>query len=214
MTKAIWDDVGLRLYHVGVDRGMLYTGDKIPLAVSWNGLASVTESPSGGDPQPYYLDGRRILNIASGEDFAGTIEAYASPLEFAPCAGRLRLSPGLFATDQPRQKFGFSYRTLIGNDTLATGFAYKVHVIYNATAQISDFTHGTLVASPAPQTYSWTITTVPVVSPGVKPTAHVIFDSREVSVDALSGVEAILYGDDTHDPRLPLVSELVTLLAS
>jgi hypothetical protein len=212
MTRATWDDTGSRLYHVGVDRGMLYVGDDIMEAVPWNGLASVTESPAGGDPQTFYLDGRAITSLPIGEDFAGSIETYAAPIEFAPCAGRLRVSTGLYASEQPRTTFGFSYRTLIGSDSAPAGFAYKVHVVYNATAQISDFSHGSDSSSPSVTTYSWAITTVPVSVPGFKPSAHYVFDSRLVDPDQLAEIEFILYGSETTDPRIPSIDELAILL--
>ena len=214
MTRTTWDDAGLRLFHTGVDRGMLYTGDKIPLAVSWSGLASVTEATVGSDPSPYYLDGQKILNLATGENFAGSIEAYSSPDEFAPCAGRSRLSTGLFAADQPRQTFGFSYRTLVGNDTVGTGFAYKVHIIYNATAQVSNFTHTTIAGDPTPKTNTWAFTTFPMAIDGFKPTSHVIFDTRFVDPHIIAQIEAVLYGDDTNDPRLPTAADLLGFLVT
>src|SRR5262249_5926841 len=100
MARVVWDDTGERLYQVGVDRGMLYLDPGI--AVAWVGLVSMTENPSGGDAQLYYLDGTAILNTPLGEDFAGAIEAFAAPAEFAPCAGRARLSNGLYAGEQPK----------------------------------------------------------------------------------------------------------------
>ena len=212
MTRATWDDEGLRFFHTGVDHGMLYTGDLIPLAVPWSGLASITEASVGSDPSPYYLDGQKILNLATGENFAGTIEAFSSPDEFAPCAGRSRLSTGLFATDQPRQKFGFSYRTLVGNDIVGTAYAYKIHVVYNATAQVSNFVHTTLTNDPSPKTNTWAFTTYPVVVAGFKPTSHFIFDTRSVDPHLIVNLENILYGDADNDPRLPTVEELFNLL--
>ena len=214
MTRATWDDAGLRLFHTGVDRGMLYTGDKIPLAVPWSGLASITEASAGSDPSPYYLDGQKILNLATGENFAGTIEAFASPDEFAPCAGRGRLSVGLYATDQPRQQFGFSYRTLVGNDLVGTTYGYKIHVVYNATAQVANFVHTTLTNDPSPKTNTWAFTTYPVAVAGFKPTSHFIFDTRSVDPDLITNLENILYGDDSDDPRLPTSDELITLLTT
>jgi hypothetical protein len=212
MTRATWDDAGLRLFHTGVDHGMLYTGDLIPLAVPWSGLASVTEASVGSDPSPYYLDGQKILNLPTGENFAGTIEAFSSPDEFAPCAGRGRLSIGLFATDQPRQKFGFSYRTLVGNDLKGTAFAYKIHIVYNATAQVSNFVHTTLTNDPSPKTSTWAFTTVPEVIPGFKPTSHVVFDTRHVDQYIIAKLEDILYGNADADPRLPTADELLGFL--
>jgi hypothetical protein len=207
MSKVTWDSQGRRLYHAGVDRGMLYVGAGV--AVAWNGLVSVTESPVGGDGQPYYLDGQKALDLPAGEDFAAKIETFASPIEFAPCAGRLSLALGLYAGNQPPATFGFSYRTLIGNDSSAN-LGYKINIVYNALALVADFEHTTISASPSIATYSFGITTVPIAIPGYRPTAHVIFDSRLVPV---SDVETILYGDTDNDPRLPTVTELATLLA-
>jgi hypothetical protein len=211
VPRATWDDAGTRLFQTGVDRGMLYVGTSV--AVPWSGLASVTESPTGGDAQEYYLDGRKILSISSSEEFAAKIEAFASPLEFAICAGRVEISPALYVSDQPRQGFGFSYRTLIGNDDLGTDFAYKVHLVYNALAQISDFTHGTVTDKANVSTYSWAVTTTPVVVVGYKPASHFVADSRTVDPLVLAQLESILYGDDSDDPRFPSAQEFLTLLA-
>lgn len=211
MPRATWDDIGARLFHTGIDRGMLYTD---VASVPWNGLVSVTESPNGGDAKPYYLDGQKILNIAAGEDFDGTIEAFFAPIEFASCVGNLVLSPALYATDQPRKTFNFSYRTLVGNDLSGINLAYKVHIVFNALASASDFTHGTLTDANNPQSYSWGITTSPVIVPGYRPTAHLVFDTRTNGDTVMSALENILYGNDTDAPRLPAVSEIVTLLAS
>jgi hypothetical protein len=214
MTRVVWDAPGERLYHTGVDRGMLYIDDAIPIAVPWNGLASVTESPSGASSQPFYVDGQKVLNIASGEDFGASIEAYSAPLEFAPCAGRLRLSTALFLADQPRKPFGFSYRTLVGNDSMGTDYAYKIHVVYNALAAISDYAHTSRTDKSTAKTHSWAITTTPMFVQGYKPTSHFVFDTRFNGGRLVTELENILYGDDTHAPRLPTVDELAGFLAT
>lgn len=208
MTRATWDDRGNRRYHTGVDRGMLYSG---LLGVPWNGLVSVATNSVGGDAQPYYLDGQKVLNIGSGEDFGATIVTYAVPDEFAPCAGRLRLSAGLYATDQPRQPFGFSYRTLIGNDVDGNAFAYKVHIIFNALAKIGDYDNKTIDASSEANTISIDVSTVPVSVPGYRPTAHVAFSTLTNSQDAMNGIEDILYGG-AEDPRMPTTDEIAALI--
>jgi hypothetical protein len=77
----------------------LYTGDGI--GVPWNGLTSVNETPTGGDPKPAYIDGRKFRNIASSEEFKATIEAFAAPKEFGPCDGSRSIQNGLIATQQP-----------------------------------------------------------------------------------------------------------------
>lgn len=210
MSKVTWDSQGQRLYHAGVDRGMLYVGSGV--AVPWNGLINVTETPTGGDGQPYYLDGQKALNIPAGEDFTAKIETFAAPIEFAPCAGRLSLALGLYAGNQPPSTFGFSYRSIIGNDASAN-FGYKIGIIYNALALISDFEHTTISDSPAVSSYSFGITTVPITIPGRRQTAHITVDTRQVSASNLTQMEIILYGNTANDPRMPTPTELATLLA-
>jgi hypothetical protein len=208
MPKVIWDAAGERLFHTGVDRGMLYTfpGPGVP----WSGLISVTEAPVSSDVRSYYLDGQKIMSLPGNEDFAGTVQAYTAPLEFAPCAGRLHMSPGLFATEQPKQTFGFSYRTLVGNDVAGSGFGYRIHIVYNVVAQVSNFTHATNDDSPSATAYSYTITTTPINIDGYRPSAHYIFDTRTDDPAAITAIENILYGTDSTDPRLPTMSELMS----
>lgn len=209
MVRVTWDDLGLRSYHTGIDRGMIYV-DGITPAV-WSGLASVTENPQGGDAQPVYLEGRKIRNTPSGETFQATIEAFYPPAEFAPCAGKLQISPGLYAANQVKTWFHFSYRTMIGDDV--DGLAnYKLHLVYNAVAQNSDFTTATINANITGATHSWNIFTTPVFPKGFRPTAHFIFDSRYVDDFTLDRVEAMLYGDDNSDPHMPTLDEVISLL--
>jgi hypothetical protein len=210
MARVIWDDAGERLYQVGVDRGMLYM-DPVT-AVPWSGLVSMTESPSGGDAQLFYLDGVAILNTPLGEDFAASLEAFSAPPEFAPCAGRGRLSAGLYAGEQPKASFNFSYRTLIGNDIVGTSFAYKIHLVYNAMAQVTDFQHSTDASAASIKTQSWGLTTTPEAPAGYRPTSHFIFDTTKVDPAAIARLEDILYGDVDNDPRMPTADEVVGLL--
>ena len=212
MTRITWDAPGSRLYQAGVDRGVLYVTDG-PV-VPWSGLVSVTESQVNAAASPYYLDGQKVLNIDEGSDFQATIVTYALPLEFMACAGRLQMAAGLFAGDQQRQTFSFSYRTMIGNDVAGNSLAYKLHVVYNALAQLSDFSHASIGQNPSADTYSLTVTSTPLVVPGYRPAAHISLDSRFVASDILSAGEAILYGDSSHDPRLPIIPELAYAMSS
>ena len=48
----VWDKVGERLFETGVDRGVLYVPNAAGVydtGVAWNGLTTVTESPSGAE---------------------------------------------------------------------------------------------------------------------------------------------------------------------
>ena len=49
MATLTWDQTGERLYETGVDHGVLYLPDdkgEYASGVAWNGLTTVTESPS------------------------------------------------------------------------------------------------------------------------------------------------------------------------
>lgn len=202
MAKLVWNNVGDRFYETGVDHGVLYLPDEI--GVPWTGLVSVTESPSGGEPKPLYYDGMKYSNLASAEEFEATIDAFSCPVEFYPCEGRVAIQNGLFATQQPRQSFGMTFRTLIGNDTLGTEAGYKIHLVYGALASPGDKSYTTISADKNdPATFSWNISAIPPVIPGVRPTAHFMVDSRHTPSALLSSVEDLLYGSADNDSYLP-----------
>lgn len=207
-----WGTVNERYFEAGVDRGVLYLPNAA--GVPWNGLTAVDESPSGGEPRPYYLDGIKYLNLASAEEFEATIEAISSPREFGVCDGTVSIQNGLMLTQQPRSQFGLSYRTLVGNDVDGTDHAYKIHVVYNALAAPGQRSHATLTDTPEPTALSWDISTTPPRVPGYRPTAHMVIDSRTTPEALLAEVEDILYGSDTSISSLPTAVELVALFTA
>ena len=208
MTRMTWSDPGTRFFETGVDRGVLYVNN---VAVVWNGLVSISESPTGGEAKAYYQDGVKYLNVATSEEFAATLDAFSSPKEFAPCDGTGSIAKGLFATQQPRRAFSLSYRTLVGNDLEAQNHGYKIHLVYNALAAPASRTYSTTSDTTEPSTLSWSLTTLPPSLTGLKPTAHFVIDSRETPRMLLAAIEDMLYGTDGTDPRMPLVSELIEL---
>lgn len=208
MTRLSWNTVGERFYEGGVDRGVLYVDG---LGVTWPGLVSVAESPTGGEARPYYVDGYKYLNLASSEEFEATIEAFSAPREFGPCEGINSAYAGLLITQQPRQSFDFSYRTKIGNDLEGIDHGYKIHLVYNALAAPSERAHTTLGTSGEAPVRSWSITTLAPKITGFRPTAHFIVDSRTTSQITLVAIEDFLYGTELTAPAMPTVSELMTL---
>ena len=73
--KLVWDKTGERLYETGVSQGVLYpiqTGGVYNSGTAWNGLSTVTESPSGAEPTAIYADDIKYLNLMSAEEFGGT----------------------------------------------------------------------------------------------------------------------------------------------
>lgn len=209
MPRLSWSATGERFYETGVDRGVLYVGTNP--GVAWTGLTSVSESPSGGEPKAYYIDGIKYLNLSSAEEFEATINAFNSPSEFGPCDGTVSIQNGLFVTQQPRKPFGLSYRTKVGNDIDGSDHAYKIHLVYNALAAPSERSNNTVGDSTEPNSLSWSITTLPPLVTGFKPTAHFLIDSRLTSQEVLIEVEDILYGSDANSPRLPSAQELIDL---
>lgn len=211
--KLAWDETGKRFYETGVEKGVLFpvaSGAYGP-GVPWNGLINVNEKPSGAEASPLYADNIKYLNLVSNEDFGLTIEAYTSPDEFAACDGSAEIAPGVFVGQQNRSTFGFSYVTKIGNDTDGMDHGYKIHLVYGCLASPSERNHGTVNESPEAETLSWDVTTTPVKIPGFKPTAHISIDSTKVGATELAALEAILYGSEGAESKLPLPEELITI---
>lgn len=214
MAKLVWDKTGERLYETGVKMGVLYpqVGGEYPKGVAWNGLTAVTESPSGAEATPLYADDIKYLNLMSTEEFGATIEAYTYPDEFAACDGSASIAEGVFIGQQKRQAFGLCYRTVLGNDVDNNEHGYKLHMIYGALAAPSEKAYATINDSPEAITFSWEVTTTPVAVEGYKPTASVTIDSTKVDADKLAALEAILYGTESEEARLPLPTEIAELM--
>lgn len=216
MTAIQWDQVGEREYETGVDHGVLYPRDNqgnYDHGVAWNGLVSVTESPSGAESNKQYADNIVYLNLISAEEYAATIEAFTYPDEFEECDGTAEIAPGVTIGQQNRRPFGMSYRTLKGNDVLATDFGYKLHLFWGGKAAPTEKAHTTVNDSPEAITFSWEVSTTPVSVPGFKPTATLTLDSTKVDPAKLAELETILYGTDGVDPRLPSPAEVLALFA-
>lgn len=217
MAELVWDKTSERLYETGVDRGVLYLMDstgEYNTGVAWNGLVSVTESPSGAEPYKQYADNHPYLTLMSGEEFGGTIEAFMYPPEFAECDGTANPQPGLYLGQQPRKTFGLSYRTKIGNDVDGNAHGYKLHLVYGALASPSEKSYTTINDSPEPITFSWEFTTTPVEVANFEPTAILTISSLEVAAAKMKSLEALLYGDATNEAELPKPEEVITLLTA
>lgn len=215
MTKLVWDKSGERFYETGVNKGVLYplTAGAYTKGVAWNGLTAVTESPSGAEATPLYADNIKYLNLMSAEEFGATIEAYTYPDEFAECNGEAEIATGVSIGQQTRKTFGMAYQTKIGNDVDAD-LGYKIHIIYGALAAPSEKAYATVNDSPEAITFSWEITTTPVEVAGMKPTAYVVIDSTKADASKLAELEAILYGGESEEARLPLPDEITQLMGT
>jgi hypothetical protein len=217
MAKLIWDKTGERVYETGVKKGVLYVQDNTgayPTGVAWNGLVSVTESPSGAEATALYADDTKYLNLISEEQFGATVEAYTYPDEFAACDGSVELAEGVSIGQQNRKAFGLAYQTTIGNDTEGTAHGYKLHLIYGAMAAPSEKAYASINDSPEAITFSWTLTTTPVEVTDHKPTASITIDSTKVDATKLADLEKLLFGDTAGSATLPLPDAVAAIFAT
>lgn len=203
MTRINWGSGDARLFEIGVDHGVLYPDNG--LGVPWNGLTAVNEAPSGADVVDSYLDGQKFVTRRRVESFEATVEAYSYPSEFELYDGQIN-----FRRSQRRRKFGFSYRTLIGNSELGDSFSYKIHLVYNAIAAPSTVGYQSLNDSSDAALFSWNISTVPIKMGDVY-SAHLIIDPRYAYPWVIEDLEKMLYGSNESDPYLPPPHEILDL---
>ena len=217
MSKLVWDALGERYYETGVSKGVLYVTDDAGAygdGVSWSGLTNVTQTPSGAEATALYADNIKYLNLMSEEDFSAKIEAYYYPDEFEECDGSKELVPGVTAGQQPRKSFGFSYQTIIGNDTKRNAYGYKIHLIYGCTAKPSERSNATVNESPEAVTLSWELSTVAadIAMAGFKPSAKITIDSTKVAPAKLKALEDLLYGTAGAGATLPTPDAVAALI--
>lgn len=218
--ELTWDQVGERKYENGVDHGVLYIPNNVGVyenGYAWNGLVSVTESPSGAESTPQYADNIKYVNLKSAEEFGGTIEAFTYPDEFGQCDGTAEPETGVKLGQQGRKTFGMSYRTKIGTD-LDSDAGYNLHLVYGADAAPSEKAYTTVNDSPEAITFSWEFTTTPapvgtIGGTAYKPAASLTIDSTKVNATALAALEDMLYGTSGTDASLPTPAEVVALFA-
>jgi len=217
MPILTWDNVGERFYETGVDRGVLYIPDangnyNASPGVSWNGLVSVTESPSGAEANAQYADNIKYLNLYSVEEFSASLEAYTYPEEFNQFDGIVTQNAGVQIGQQPRKTFGLSYRTKLGND-INDDLAFKYHLVYGLKASPTEKAYSTVSDSPEPITFSWELMSTPVSVSGQKPTSIITIDARKVSAENLATLTDALYGTTSNSSYLPLPDQVVSMFS-
>lgn len=238
-----WDKEDEKLYETGCDHGVLYvrqdTETTIPgitggtpakthysNGVVWNGLTSVSKSPSGAEANDIYADNIKYASLRSAETFGATIEAYMYPDEFAACDGSAEVATGVYVGQQKRKTFGFSFRSDVGKASeggIDVDNDYKLHLVYGATASPSEQQYSTINDSPEANTMSWELTTLPVTVGevgGVKylPTATLVIDATKTDKTKLEAFEKILYGtpaviDEETGTTTPAVAAMLPMPA-
>lgn len=222
MAALTWDTTGSRVYETGVSNGVLYVwNDSLETpaydnGVAWNGLISVTESPSGGEATSIYADNIKYLTLMSAEELGGTIEAYTYPDAFANCDGSVNLATGMSINLQHRAKFCLVYKTKVGNDASGDAYGYKIHILYNCLASPSEKAYQTINDSPEAITFSWEFSSTPESVTGANPTSLVIIDSTKFTTTAdkekLAAVEAALFGSESGEPTIKTPNQIKGLI--
>lgn len=198
----VWDETTNKTYETGVDHAILFPMDGP--GVPWNGLTGVSVDVSGGESEELYYNGVKYLDVVDAEAFQATISAMSAPREFAACEGVVKDAtvPGMYIPFGRRAKFNMSWRTRIGNEIEATDYAYKLHIVYNATVMPSPRNFQTLSETPSPDVRSLQIKATPACGPF----SYFIFDSRDADLSALEA--QLLSG------VLPLCSNLGTYVTT
>lgn len=211
MSKLEWNRPQDQTFEAGLDRGVIYVEDGPVIA--WSGLSSVED---GGEStlREFYIDGIKYLSMVSPRDWKGVLEAYTYPPEFSELIGISELGDGLFVDSQLPGRFGLSYRTMISTPEIDTKQHYKIHLIYKVMAGLSGFTNETLTNQGTdPTQFQFELSAVPIAIPNMRPSAHIILDTRDMNEASLAELEDIIYGSDTQDAALPTINQLIDLLS-
>lgn len=212
--RITWDEAENRKYEYGVSQGVLYPmGDdgEYTAGEAWNGLTNVTDKPEGADINKMYADGIYYAGIRGAEEYHASIEAYTYPDSFAACDGSATVLKGMYIGQQPRKKFGLSWRSEIGNANTDT-LGYKIHIAYGLSASPTEKSYDTVNDSPEANPFSWDAEGTPVPVTGYKSTAKLEFDSTKMTDAQMKALEDLLYGSDSAVATLPTPDEIIAAL--
>jgi len=179
--------------------------------VAWNGVTSLSETPSGGEASDLYADDDKYLSMYSEEQLGASIEAYTYPDEWEQCDGSVT-TDGVGLKQQTRKMFGLAYITTVGNDTNGNDEGEKLHLLYGCKASPSDRSYATINDSPEAITFSWELTTTKQEVTGYKKTALVTIDTTKLTPGAdgtgksnakYVALKALVQGSADNDPTLP-----------
>lgn len=217
MPVLVWGETASKLYENGLDKVVLFpriADGSYPIGYAWTGTTAITESPGGAEPTDLYSDNAKYLTMLSAETFAGTIEAYTFPTQWAACDGSAALELGVGLNQQVRQAFGLAYRTKIGSEAGGPDTGYKLHLIYGCLASPSELNRATIGESPEAATMSWEFTTTPVSVTGHAVTSKLTIDSTLVDPADLLIIEELIFGDAAAVvSSLPLPDDILAAIS-
>lgn len=209
MTALVWDQMADRQYETGVERGVLF-----PLegpGVAWNGLVSVTEN-TAREIKSYYIDGIKFLDHYVPGAYSAKLQAFTYPDELDEILGTAEYVPGVHVHDQRAGMFHLAYRTLLGDPLDGLDLGYKLHLVYNLTANPSDVAFNSLADQVSANIFEWTLSGIQTSMWGIRPANHLSFKSRHTSPEVLKYVEDQIYGTADTDPVMPDLVQLLTTI--
>ena len=215
MPALQWNVSANKFFESGLDQGALYplVAGAYPTGVAWEGLMSVTEKPGGAEITDLWANNAKYSQLQAIEIFDGSIEAYTFPYEFLAAEGIVAEVTGSsegWLHQQPRQGFGLSYRTFLGDDANGQQNSYKIHIIYGCLLTPSEVSRTTINDSPEATTFSWEFKTTPVAASGYSAVSKLTFDtSRMVPGDVIAIEDQIWSG---ASPALLLPDAMLALL--
>ena len=205
MGRISWDSEE-KIYEQGVDQAVLYPHNAP--AVPWVGLTNATERPSKETLIPQYYEGERYDIIGRPGERTTAISAYTYPDEFEHVTRLTTRDPyGIAYGEQPAGFFSMSYRTMYNDGS------YKITVLFNQKATPNDLTYNTIGGETTPTLFTWDLQGVPVRFSNTISTTFVVFDSKRVDAAAMKELETFLYGDETHDPSIVGLINLIKVAA-
>lgn len=202
MSRLVWGDQRDRIFEAGVDRGVIFPA--VGPGVVWGGLVSVNETTDDSAQTVLYIDGERKISHLDLSTFSATVTAITYPEAFEMYDGYDDILSG-----QNRPRFGFSYRTLVGDTIQGIDLGYIIHLVYNSIADPTNSSHEALNPSLSLTQFEWDLTTTPINISGFRSTSHVLIDSRTTHPTVLATIEGWLYGTDETTPRLPSIAEII-----
>lgn len=210
-TGIQWHTPGSRIYETGIDRGAIYLRDG--RVVPWNGLVSVNEN-LGQSSESVFYDGVKLSELQSSQGFSAAVKAITYPDELEEVTGAASIRRGVHLWDQPSSSFGFTYRTLVGNELEGLDAGYKIHLVYNISAVISDREYTTLSDEVDLIEFEWDFVAVPEHIDGYRPSTHLIIDTSKATPSLVALIESYIYGTATTPPVLPPLSTMIALIMS
>lgn len=207
MATLVWDQSGAREIESGISEVVLYpmgSGGAYGAGVAWNGVTAISENPGGADITDLFADDIKYASLRAAETFGCTIEAFTYPDEWNECDGSVEAATGVFIGQQPRKAFGLCYKTKIGDDTHpGMDKGYKLHIVYNCTANPSSRGYTTINDNPDAISFSWEATSTPVACTNHKAVSTIVIDSTKADSTKLTALLAVLHGDSSNSATLP-----------